>query len=93
MAFIVATASMACNKPWPFLLQNEFDILNQLVIVPDDNWDWTMEFIQGLLRPGEKLNLVDTPKGQFLSVTDDQIDPDTWARKVSLLEATADDAV
>ncbi len=72
MTAIVAKASVACDMP--ALLRDMME-LNDLVVVPDENWeallDWTRE---NLLLPGKDVTLIETDKGPFLIIPDEDID-------------------
>ena len=74
MTAVVAPLRVAC-KPMPFLLEDMMDILGQLVVVPDENWDELVEWVRTeLLLPGRSVTIVETDKGPFMVIPDEDID-------------------
>ena len=47
-----------------------------MVVVPDENWDATVKWTErNLLLPGRKATIIETDKGPFMIITDEDIDP------------------
>ena len=67
MSTILAPTRVAA-KPMPFLLANQFNIVGDIVVVPDDNWDEIVAML------GRDNTIVETEKGPFMVVT--QIPPE-----------------
>lgn len=76
MTAIVAPASVAV-KPMPFLLEDLLDSLNQLAVVEDERWDELLRMArEKWLLPGREPTIIDTPKGPFLLILDEDVRPD-----------------
>lgn len=79
MSALVAPVTVACN-PMPFLLEDQFEAYGQLVVVPDENWDSMVLWVeQELLLPGRKPIIMETDKGPFMLIRDEDIDQEKRA--------------
>lgn len=73
MPAIVAPASVACT-PTPFLLDDHSDLLGQMVVIRDEDWDEFIEMAKGMLRPGKELIIVETDQGPYCFLTEETVD-------------------
>lgn len=74
MTAVVAPATVAAAEP--FLLTDQMDAIGQLVVVPDENWDAMVEWTErNLLLPGKNATIIETDKGPFMIILDEDIDP------------------
>lgn len=72
MTVLVATASVAGDMP--ALLRDQMEFFD-LVVVPDNSWDNAISLaLQNLLLPGTDVTLIETPKGTFMIIFDEDID-------------------
>ena len=71
MPALVAPVSVACD-PMPFLLQDQFDAIGQLVVVPDERWDELVE----MMRAVNDVIIIETNQGPFMLIQGGIIDGD-----------------
>ena len=63
MSTVVAPMSVAL-EPMPFLLKDQFELVGDLVIVPDEKWDSLVEMLGT-----EDNSIIETERGPFMIVT------------------------
>ena len=79
MPALIAPVRVAC-APMPFLLEDQFDAYGQLVVVPDENWEYMIDWVkQELLLPGREPTIIETEKGPFMQIRDEDIDQEKRA--------------
>jgi len=67
MSALAAPASVVVPAPMPFLLQNQYDTVGDLVVVRDEDWDKLVELVK--TKYGEKSYIiVDTDRGPFMII-------------------------
>ena len=75
MAAIIAPASLAF-PPTPFLLRDMSDSLGQMVVVPDDRWEYMITLLRDdYLNPNQELQFIETDQGPFIYLPDMQYLP------------------
>lgn len=64
---LVAPAKVAAF-PMPFLLENQFDVVGQLVVVPDENWDEMVTIVNGWNVQDKCVTVIETDQGPFMII-------------------------
>ena len=67
MTALVAPALVAAF-PMPFLLENQFDVVGQLVVVPDERWDEMVAIVHGWNLQDECVTVIETDQGPFMII-------------------------